>query len=140
MTTPSHSPPPWTVDEAGNIIDANGERVIADDGALYPEDRDLIVTAVNNHARLSRDLAAARRETVDFRLKLEESIAREDKGLVREHQLLREKEEMRERTIEEIAQFVENEPIQSWVPGILAKRIRALATQPDSHKEPGRGK
>jgi hypothetical protein len=42
--------------------------------------------------------------------------------------------EMRERTIEEIAQFIENEPIHSWVLGILAKRIRALSAQPDPHK------
>jgi len=31
----------------------------------------------------------------------------------------------RERTIEEIIQFIKNEPIHSWVPGILAERIRA---------------
>ena len=32
----------------------------------------------------------------------------------------------RDRTIEEIAQFIENEPIHSWVPRILAERIGAL--------------
>jgi hypothetical protein len=45
---------------------------------------------------------------------------------------------LRARVVEEIAQFVLNEPIHSWVPSILAERIRALAAQPDPHKERGK--
>jgi hypothetical protein len=58
MTHP-HSPLPWTVRQEGAIFDADGVPVISDDGALYPEDRDLIVTAVNNYEKMRKALEEA---------------------------------------------------------------------------------
>jgi hypothetical protein len=55
MTHP-HSPLPWTVNKAGDIIDANGERVIADDGAVWPEDRDYIVLSATAHEKMRKAL------------------------------------------------------------------------------------
>lgn len=64
--TPPHSPLPWTVKRAlaGDltIVDAHGVPIIAEDGAITPEDAALIVTAVNNYDRMK----AALEEAISF--------------------------------------------------------------------------
>jgi chromosome segregation ATPase len=84
--------------------------------------------------RLSRDLAAARKDVDDYYAEVRHYRKLSDRQEEDLAAARRENTELRERVIEEIAQFVENEPIHSWVPGILAKRIRALSAQPDPHK------
>jgi hypothetical protein len=54
---PEHSPTPWTEDEDGVIVDANGVG-IALAGSRVPGDRELICRAVNNHEPLLDALRA----------------------------------------------------------------------------------
>jgi hypothetical protein len=144
--TPPHSPLPWRSMPWRSYVDnSSGIIIIASDGVTVArckaEDAALIVAAVNSHAKM-RVALAFYADSISWQTKSHPQIdafdtpAINDKGALARaalpgaaaalEQQAREIAELRERTIEEIAQFLLAEPIHSWVPSILAKRIRAL--------------
>lgn len=65
MSTPTHSPLPWSRDSYNNLVDANGEQICIEGVILsssrYPEvagNNDLVDRAVNAHESLYEALKA----------------------------------------------------------------------------------